>query len=1343
VANPVTTTALSALATYVPRLVLGRIERGGPPVAPRTGVFPAAVLFADVSGFTALSERLMSPGEGGVEELTRILNGYFGELIDAIAAAGGDILKFAGDALLAVWPGSPGDGDLEGLVLRSAACGLALQRRMDAFDPGGEVRLGLRVAIGVGDVAVSEVGGVGDRWEVLVTGAVLADLGRAGKVAAPGEVVATDAAWRLMGANAEGEERAGGAVRLSAVRVAPAPTGLLRGAEPSAAPGGVSAFVPESVCTRVFAGQQAWLAELRRVSVVFVNLPGLWHLPLEQINEAVRALQEVVSRFEGSINKLSVDDKGVSLLAAWGLPGLTHEDDAVRATLASLEIQAELGVLEIRTAIGVASGRVFCGEVGNDTRREYTMLGDTVNLAARLMQAAPGAILCDVNNYREARGRVTFAERAAIKAKGKTGLLTVFTPVGAGTAAGVTATPLVGRTAEVRLLERGLDGLWTGESTVVVVEGEPGIGKSRLVQEVYRLARVRGLAVWQGAGDARAWARPYHAWRPIFAELLRLSPEADGESREGRVRERLARHPELEHLAPLLGHIVGARIPDNDATAAMTEQVRADNTQRALLALLTDRAIHEPLVLVIEDAHWLDSLSLALLARVHEEFLPCLVVVSQRPQPTVPRELARLLASERASRVILEPLTPDDALAVACQRLGVRALPPAAVEIVRERGEGHPLFSEELALALRDAGVIVVADEECRLAGDERVLGSLELPTSIEGIVRARVDRLEPSQQLALKTGSIIGRQFRFDLAQAIYPIVPERGRLASVLASVEPTQLLVQPAERLYAFRHAVTREVVYGTMLVSQRQPLHRAAAECLERDAGDPAALHGLLAYHREQAGDVALAVGHLDRAAEAALLDGGYLEAADAFGRAGALDAGAGDAAGRGRRWRRERGLGKAYLGLGRLGDARGHFEQALALLGHPMPAGTLAAVAPLLARVAGQAWRRIVGRPARGDVAEEERGALCDRIAIYEALVEIYFLENKVAEGFLASLWALELSEAVGPSPELARAYAAAAAISGIIPLHGMARLYADLAKGVLDQVADPRTQANARYPLGYYHAGIGDWERARSELSAAYGIFERLGDRRQWTMTRNMANLVPYFTGDFARCEADARELGELARRAGDVQYQAANANLLAWSLLRQGRDDGVADLLASAAGHLDGSKDHGEQMINLGLTTLAAWRAGDLAAAGTSAAAALALMARTPPVNPSVLDAYAAVADFYIETGDRKGAAGASRALGKLAGVFPVAMPRYLLCDGRRLARAGRVAAAVRAWRRSLEAADRLQMPYDRALAQRELGACARVPEPERSHHAQAAQALFEQLGAFEGGLRSAPGPA
>jgi len=394
----------------------------GVPQQPLVRTRPAVTLVADVSGFTASTEALVQAGPEGVEQAKRGLDGFFGALVDQVHSHAGDVLKFAGDGLLACWDAGPDSGGTVAAVQRAGLCALASQVQLRSARPEG---VEVRMMIGAGDLRTELLGGTRDRWELAVGGDSITQLDAVEPLSRPDQVVVSPAAVEAAGAAMTGELSPGGALRLRGVPGFPGLPRKTRKVSPSMA-AGMASFIPRAMQATLGSGYEEWTAELRPVSVLFVHLPELDGTAWDQA--AIQTLQEQLYRHEGSLNKLGPDPRGVMALLAFGLPPLAHEEDPLRAVRTAVAVQRTLSALGRSSSVGVATGRAFCGIVGTEERCEYTLIGDVVNLAARLAQAAHGGVLVDTNTVRRCRGRAAFTPLEPIELKGKRQPVPIYTP---------------------------------------------------------------------------------------------------------------------------------------------------------------------------------------------------------------------------------------------------------------------------------------------------------------------------------------------------------------------------------------------------------------------------------------------------------------------------------------------------------------------------------------------------------------------------------------------------------------------------------------------------------------------------------------------------------------------------------------------------------------------------------------------------------------------------------------------------------------------------------------------------------------------------------------------------
>ncbi|WP_322510386.1 AAA family ATPase [Chloroflexus sp.] len=1124
---------LSELACYLPGLIRRRLQNIGADgrLEAAKESFPAAILFADLSGFTALTEHLTHTNPAGIEELTQILELYFGHLVRIVTAHGGDVIKFAGDGLLALWYG---EEELELLTRRAVQCGLAIQMIMSpavwSTEVVDEAARGLRarVGIGAGEVTLMHLGGIFNRWELLIIGEAVSDAGSAEAAAPPGEVALTSAAWALVQPWCEATPLTTGHWRLTTLLDDVPMRGLdlpqidLEHFEL------LRSYVPKAILTRIDAGQTAWLAEQRHVTVLFAHLGNLTaDTPLPVAQAALRAIQTCLYRYEGSINRLGTDNKGPTLLAAFGLPPFAHEDDALRGVLAAHDIVNTLADLGFTCTIGLTNGQALCSSVGGLERREYTMMGSVVNRAARLMQAARQQgipVLCDSETAAACRDRVAFNALPPLYLRGIADPVHVFQPLPASTdghgprsaVADRYSAELIGRANEMAFLQDRLDRLQQGQGCGIVITGEVGIGKSHLVQAFIAHARARGVLVV--SGTARLIDRsPYNVLRAGLPSLLS--------------------HPRLADLTNTIDEIaqelwptnlIGQ--PSNPATLAPTN---AERLRDALITLLISAAECVPVVIVIEDVQWLDEATWTLFADLLDRQPPILLILTGRPPLNQTEEQRRLLYHPLMDQIKLHGLSPPAIHDLIAQLFGVEQVDEAIWRLIAEQTQGHPFFSLELAKALRDAGLIMRQRQICRFVpGAARTaLQMVRLPATVQGLITSRFDQLTIEQQLTLKVASVIGVEFDPATLAAIHPTPLTESQLTAQLFALQHAGLIT--LERLepplsYAFRPAAVAEAIYNLLSFAQRRQLHARLAEYLEQRASHDPLRATTIAYHWQAAGEPIRARPHLDRAGELALRTGDYASAVDLLSQANQIGNDQSNAV----VGRRERMLAEAFYGQGRLAESYRLLQSAFSHLGLPLPADRRALLWPILIESIRQGLALLGFRP-------QTVPAGLDPIEIARAanlLVQLDYYQRDPLTMLHSLLQALNLAEAAGLPLARARAYAHMEVALNRLPV--LAGMYRRKAMKLARDLSDLATIAWVAQMQGLAALGRGDWSRAQAALNFGLSIAQQAGETRRWVECRALLCMAQARTGNVAAALSGTAEVVARGERSRDLQVQ-------------------------------------------------------------------------------------------------------------------------------------------------------------------------------------------------------------
>jgi class 3 adenylate cyclase/ABC-type transport system involved in cytochrome c biogenesis ATPase subunit len=627
-------------------------------------------------------------------------------------------------------------------------------------------------------------------------------------------------------------------------------------------------------------------AERRQLTVLFCDLVDSTHLARqlgpEDYREVVRAYQaacgEVIQRFDGTIAQYLGD----GLLVYFSYPQ-AHEDDAQRAVRAGLESLAALGPLKVRLAadkgirlavrLGIHTGLVVVGTIGTSGRQEQLALGDTPNIAARLQGlAAPDTVVVSAATWRLVQGYFAGHDLGPQTLKG------VETPVqayhvletsGAQSRLDVVSprgfTPLVGREAEMTLLRERWGQARDGLGQVVLLSGEAGIGKSRLVQVLHEYVAAEPHARLEWRGSPYAQQSPLHPVMAYLHHLLRWRPDDAPAETLRTLEETLAASGlALPETVPLFAALLALPLPERYASLTLTPQQQRQKTLEALLAWLLAEARRQPVLFMVEDLHWIDPATLEFLTRLLDQgpTARILTLLTCRPEFRVPWGFRAHFTSLTLTR-----LPRPQVVQMIVRVAGGKTLPSEVVEQIVAKTDGVPLFVEELTKMVLESGLLREGEDRYELTGP---LPPLAIPATLHDSLMARLDRLATVKDIA-QLGATIGRTFAYELLRAVSPL--DAATLQHGLRQLVEAELVYQqgvPPQATYTFKHALIQDAASQSLLRSTRQQYHLRIAQVLEEQFPKIAETQpALLAHHYTEAGLSAKAVGYWQRAGQRAL------------------------------------------------------------------------------------------------------------------------------------------------------------------------------------------------------------------------------------------------------------------------------------------------------------------------------------------------------------------------------------------------------------------------------------------------------------------------------------------
>jgi class 3 adenylate cyclase len=670
------------------------------------------------------------------------------------------------------------------------------------------------------------------------------------------------------------------------------------------------AYTPRHLAERILAEQAALAArgapdgERKTITALFADIKGSMDLledldPEEArriIDPALKLMMEAVHRYEGYV----AQSLGDGIFALFGAP-IAHEDHAQRALYAALRMQENIkqyadrlrlehGVpLQIR--VGLNTGEVVVRSIRtDDLHTDYVPIGHATSLAARLQSLAnPGSIVVSEPTFRLTEGYFAFHALGAAQIKGVSEPVPVYEVVGVGllrtrlqVAARRGLVQFVGRQGELELLQRAWEQARRGQGQVVAAVGEPGVGKSRLYHE-FKLRCQRDGLVLETFSVSHGKAYPYLPLIEMLKQYFQLTPQDDDRRRREQVTGKvLTLDRSLEDTLPYISALVGV----DEAASSLAQidpQLRRRRTFEAITRLLLRESLNRPVLLLVEDLHWLDSETQTWLNLFSDRIATARLLLLMNYRPEYQHGWG---SKTYYTQLRLDPLGPEEAHVLLTALLGSDAALQPLTQFILAKTEGNPFFMEEMVQTLVDQGVLrrePAGGVQLAAPVTRSTLAALQLPSTVQGVLAARIDRLPAEEKTLLQTLAVLGKEFAWSLLTAVAGQPDEE--LQRLLFHLQAEEFIYeQPAfpEPEYTFKHALTQEVAYNAVLLERRRVLHERAGQAIEGLFQDrlPEHYHAL-AHHYSRSGNTTKAVDYLHRAGQQALERSAYAEASSSL------------------------------------------------------------------------------------------------------------------------------------------------------------------------------------------------------------------------------------------------------------------------------------------------------------------------------------------------------------------------------------------------------------------------------------------------------------------------------
>ncbi|TGK36041.1 adenylate cyclase [Leptospira gomenensis] len=860
---------LELIRPYLPSGIVRRLADANESKLQRSQSFQGAVLFFDVVGFTPTTLALAAKGTRGIDVLQTVLSNYYTALLKHLSHWGGAVYQFAGDSVLVSFEKKENETDAEA-ALRVANCALGIFNSISEFSSNRlleeEVNLPARVGLAYGEFQEFILGEPSRFLRAVIAGTPVDECIAAEKLASGGEIILSAGLWNLLSS----ESRMGEAVGEGFYRLTDCERIENTISPPSREEGEristerffkrCRRFIVPELYQRATNVHRAFSGDYREVAAVFVHIDS----PLESntdsknFNDFFVYVQEAAASFSGTFVLTDLSDKGGLFLILFGAPAALENKEALAARFAIRVSEASSNFSAAKNLqVGISTGMAYCGDLGAPFRKDFTAIGEMMNIAARLA-TLPGrtGILIDSQTKTKLGKNFSIHELGEIELKGVSGAKKVFQLASEQkNIPGLLIQyrdPMIGRKEEIDRLHRMLDRSVEKHGVVCRIIADAGLGKSRLTNTFIDQAYDRDVEILIGYCYPYEKFTPFYPWKELLSLFLGIFEEDSVEVRVGKAEKALENLQSFDMAwAKALVALMGVPVEEDTLTREIDRKQKNERLFEIILSLLEERSSKKPLLLIFEDVHWIDELSSRLLEKLASRLpsMKSMLVLVSRPEGQFGEEAVS--ADEELIR--LKEFKPEEARDFLIHKFQMDRNQDEFMDQILTRSSGNPFFLESIVHNLIEEGTLKRLEDGTLSPADTN--RDIQIPNTLNDVLLARVDRLQEREKIVLKTASVIGRLINVETLNHLLP-VEFRSEIQNILQSLEGLDLtpleITDPLT--YIFKHIVIRDIVYNTLLHSTREDLHRRIAFFIEKEnENNVTEMADILSFHYQQCSD----------------------------------------------------------------------------------------------------------------------------------------------------------------------------------------------------------------------------------------------------------------------------------------------------------------------------------------------------------------------------------------------------------------------------------------------------------------------------------------------------------